>query len=105
MANPLDDLPLDVLMALLGAGADPSSGGRERAEHQALEAGFLLRCTAAPPDPPGVVVPLPEATLHELALTRAQGVDRPMIVLDFEQAPRDELPVGAGVLLRRPAEA
>ncbi|MCB9676877.1 MAG: hypothetical protein H6737_17310 [Alphaproteobacteria bacterium] len=42
--DPLDQLPLDVLLALRDAIADPSDQGRERAQQRAANAGFYLEC-------------------------------------------------------------
>jgi len=54
----LDDLPLDVLLAMQEAMADPSESGRERAAQRAADAGFYLHCTSAPPLKP---IPMEEA--------------------------------------------
>lgn len=56
--EPLDALPLDVLLALTEALADPSARGRKRAEARAADAGVSLVCTGAPPDEP---IPMQEA--------------------------------------------
>jgi hypothetical protein len=54
----LDQLPLDVLLALQEAMADPSESGRIRAAKRAEDAGFYLQCTGAPPPRP---IPMEEA--------------------------------------------
>ena len=48
----LDDLPLDVLLALQEALADPSESGQIRAAQRAQDAGFYVHCTATPPTKP-----------------------------------------------------
>ncbi len=54
----LDRLPLDVLIALQEAMADPSEAGRVRAAQRAEDAGFYLQCTGVPPHNP---IPMDEA--------------------------------------------
>jgi len=54
----LDQLPLDVLIALQEAMADPSEAGRVRAAQRAEDAGFYIQCTASPPQHP---IPMDEA--------------------------------------------
>lgn len=54
----LDDLPLDVLLALQEAVADPSETGRLRAAKRAEDAGFYIHCTGVPPRRP---IPMEEA--------------------------------------------
>ncbi len=54
----LDDLPLDVLLALQEAMADPSETGRLRAAKRAEDAGFYLHCAGVPPRKP---IPMEEA--------------------------------------------
>lgn len=54
----LDALPLDVLMALQEAMADPSETGRERAAQRAADAGFFIQCVSVPPREP---IPMAEA--------------------------------------------
>ena len=44
----LDSLPLEVLLALQEAAADPSEKGRERARLRAADAGFHLECARVP---------------------------------------------------------
>lgn len=44
--DPLNDLPLELLMALRDAIGDPSDEGRKRAAKRAADAGFYLQCTA-----------------------------------------------------------
>lgn len=56
----LDDLPLDVLLALRDAVADPSEEGRARAKKRAADAGFYLRCSGAPETRPIEMEPAPE---------------------------------------------
>jgi len=56
--NPLDDLPLDVLLALQEALADPSETGQFRARLRAAEAGFHIECIATPQPAP---IPMEEA--------------------------------------------
>lgn len=56
----LDDLPLDVLLALRDAVADPSEEGRERARKRAADAGFYLRCAGSPDREPIEMEPAPE---------------------------------------------
>lgn len=45
MTDPLDGIPLDLLMALRDALGDPSEEGRTRAARRAADAGFHLQCT------------------------------------------------------------
>jgi len=56
----LDDLPLEVLIAMQEAMADPSESGRERAAQRAADAGFHIFCTGAPPLEPIPMEPAPE---------------------------------------------
>lgn len=73
--SPLDDLPLNVLLALQDAMADPTSAGLARAQKRAVQAGFSLECEnppvenetkdpESPPAPPGPVAhsPVPMGT-------------------------------------------
>jgi len=62
--DPLSQLPIDVLLALRDAVADPSEEGRLRAQQRAADAGFYLECSnrrevgvpeALVPSPPRVV--------------------------------------------------
>lgn len=78
MPQPLDDLPLDVLLALQEAAANPAEEGKERARLRAEDAGFWLQCgtpgaedpapssaaTEAPPTPeePEPMAPAPPGT-------------------------------------------
>ena len=55
----LDTLPLDLLLALQEAVADPTADGQERARLHAKEAGHLLHCTMRPDGNEGVNDPLP----------------------------------------------
>jgi len=64
--NFLHRLPLEVLLAMQEALADPSESGRERAAQRAAEAGFYLHCTGAPPLEP---IPMEEAPERVEALT------------------------------------
>ena len=66
----LDDLPLDVLLALQQAMTDATAEGVERARLRAADAGFWLQCDNPPAkdavcgaaeEPP---VPSPEAPAH-----------------------------------------
>lgn len=41
----LDDLPLDVLLAMQDAILDPTGEGRDRASARAADQGFYVRCT------------------------------------------------------------
>lgn len=50
--SPLDQLPIEVLLAMQEAMADPSESGAERAAARAADAGFHLFCTALPPKKP-----------------------------------------------------
>jgi len=56
----LDALPLDVLLALQEAVADPSETGRLRAAKRAEDAGFYLHCASAPPLDPIPMEAAPE---------------------------------------------
>ena len=56
--NPLDALPLDLLLALQEAIADPSESGQERAAARAADAGIYMLCTSVPPRAP---IPMEEA--------------------------------------------
>ncbi|MCA9569039.1 MAG: hypothetical protein KC656_14415 [Myxococcales bacterium] len=60
MADLLDDLPLDVLLALRDAVADPSEEGRLRAARRAEDAGFYICCTGGPASGPIEMEPAPE---------------------------------------------
>lgn len=89
----LDDLPLDVLLALQDAITDPSEAGAERARLRAAGAGFhvelgnevgedgrlVLERTAPTGSPRDAaqVVPLPEATPGIDAVTLPLGPDEP----------------------------
>lgn len=44
----LDELPIEVLLALHEAAADPTEEGRKRARKRAAEAGFHLACAGSP---------------------------------------------------------
>jgi hypothetical protein len=46
--SPLDDLPLNVLLALQDAMGDPTSAGLARAQQRAADAGFSLECENPP---------------------------------------------------------
>lgn len=48
MADSLDDLPLDVLLAMQEAMANPTEQGVERARLRAKDAGFWLQCNNQP---------------------------------------------------------
>jgi hypothetical protein len=48
--DPLDDLPLELLIALRDALADPSTAGRARAMKRAAEAGYHLVLGGDAPD-------------------------------------------------------
>jgi hypothetical protein len=64
--NPLDQLPLEVLLAMQEALADPSESGQERAAARAADAGFYLHCTSVPPKKP---IPMEEAPAGVEALS------------------------------------
>jgi hypothetical protein len=55
--DPLDGLPLDVLLALQEAVADPSDQGRARAAKRAENAGFHIRLLPGSPMPPAAAYP------------------------------------------------
>ena len=55
----LDHLPLDLLLALQEAVADPTADGQERARVNAKKAGHLVHCLCRPDGPEGVHDPLP----------------------------------------------
>ena len=55
----LDTLPLDLLLALQEAVADPTADGQERARVSAKKAGHILHCLMRPDGPEGVDDPLP----------------------------------------------
>ena len=74
MADILDALPLDVLLAMQEAMADPSESGRERAAQRARDAGFYMICTSAPTPSP---IPMAEAP---------EGVES--LTLRFDRGPR-----------------
>jgi hypothetical protein len=62
----LDELPLDILLALQEAMADPSETGRLRAAKRAEDAGFYIQCTAVPPQE---AIPMEEAPAGVESLT------------------------------------
>ena len=55
----LDTLPLDLLIALHTAVADPTADGQERARASAREAGIWIHCLSRPDGCEGVNDPLP----------------------------------------------
>lgn len=55
----LDLLPLDMLLALQEALADPTADGQERARLRARDAGFYIHCTMRPDGDETVHCPLP----------------------------------------------
>lgn len=55
----LDLLPLEVLLALQEAVADPTADGQERARLRAKDAGFYIHCTMRPDGPEAATDPLP----------------------------------------------
>lgn len=57
--HPLDTLPLDLLLALQDAVADPTADGQERARLAARHAGFYIHCLCRPDGPEAVDDPLP----------------------------------------------
>ncbi len=78
MAQPLDDLPIDVLLALQEAAANPSEEGKERARLRAEDAGFWLQCPApvgadAAPEAAPTPKPAPEPALLEPAPSKIRG--------------------------------
>ncbi len=58
-SNPLDVLPLDLLLALQEAMADPTADGQERARLAAAEAGIYIHCMRRPDGSEGVDDPIP----------------------------------------------
>lgn len=60
MPGPLDDLPIDVLLALRDAMTDPTEEGRRRAAERARDAGFHIECTADLIRKPIEMEPAPE---------------------------------------------
>jgi hypothetical protein len=63
--DPLDALPLEVLLAMQEALGDPTTTGQERASQRAADAGFYLQCTSAPSPQP---IPMPPAVDGIIAL-------------------------------------
>ena len=55
----LDHLPLEILIALQEALADPTADGQERARLRALDSGMYLHCLRRPDGKEGVNDPLP----------------------------------------------
>ena len=55
----LDLLPLDILLALQEAVADPTADGQERAFQRAKDAGFHIHCVCRPDGSEGVGDPIP----------------------------------------------
>ena len=55
----LDTLPLELLLALQEAMADPTADGQERARLAAREAGHWILCLSRPDGSEGVDDPLP----------------------------------------------
>jgi hypothetical protein len=64
----LDALPLELLLALQEAMADPSESGRERAALRALDRGFHLQCTSAAPAHPLPMEEAPEGVAVDATL-------------------------------------
>jgi hypothetical protein len=60
MADPLDELPLDVLLALRDALGDPSEEGRKRAAQRAADAGFHIACVGGSAVRPIEMEPAPD---------------------------------------------
>ncbi len=78
----LDDLPLDILLALRDAVADPTEQGRQRAAQRAADAGFYLECLN-PPEPSGSVDSPATVVTEPIAMEPAPA-DAQAITLDFQ---------------------
>lgn len=78
--TPLDDLPLDVLLALQEAMTDPTTEGLERARLRAAGAGYWLQCDN-PPEGGGPrrvrAIPAPEAPVDHGGEELDLGRDAP----------------------------
>lgn len=55
----LDHLPLEILIALQEALADPTADGQERARLRALDSGMYIHCIRRPDGEEGANDPLP----------------------------------------------
>lgn len=73
-STPLDVLPLDLLLALQEAMADPTADGQERARLAAAEAGFYIHCMMRPDGDEGVNDPLPMPSGEDAAEVTAHLV-------------------------------
>ncbi len=60
MPDLLDELPMELLLALRDALADPTEEGRMRAEARARDAGFYLHCAGVVVRRPIEMEPAPE---------------------------------------------
>ncbi|MEZ4323012.1 MAG: hypothetical protein R3F61_36435 [Myxococcota bacterium] len=77
-ADALDRLPLDVLLALRDAIADPTEQGRSRAAQRASEAGFYLEClneASEEPEPPVIADVIREPIAMEPAPEGVAGIE------------------------------
>jgi hypothetical protein len=72
--DPLDALPLELLIALQTAMADPSELGRQRAERRARDAGIHIACVGS--GPPLAMEPAPEGGLEAAVELRFEDSDR-----------------------------
>jgi hypothetical protein len=77
----LDDLPLDILLALRDAVADPTEEGRQRAAQRAADAGFYLECLN-PPEEPEPIESTATVLTEPIAMEPAPA-DAQAITLDF----------------------
>ena len=76
-ADALDTMPLELLLALQEAMADPSESGQARARMRARNVGIHIHCLGSPDDG-AIALDEPPAGLEEA------------IVLSFEPAPASE---------------
>jgi hypothetical protein len=75
----LDYLPLNMLIALQEAMADPTADGQERARLRAIESGIHIHCINRPDGPEGRYDPLP--------MPPASGGEEGVISLVFPAGP------------------
>lgn len=76
----LDSMPLEVLLALRDALADPTEAGRVRAAQRAADAGFYLSCLNEVEE---VVDPTPRVDLRPIAMEPAPD-DFEGVALEFQ---------------------